>query len=157
VLFTCIRSAASGPAPKLQDWLSVPLAAARPHWLPNAQHASCSAGLGTPHHTSCLRLTTQCLGRRPQTIGGWGHRRGGHQQFRTHEHECLVGADGQDDKDTVGALGRRPRTTNRIGMAPVNSLPRSHIICCPWPNGQTLHAPMGPVSSQFRPYILDFL
>ena len=113
--------------------------------LPNAQHASCSAG--TPHRASCLRLTQRLGGRRPQTTGGWGHRRGGHQQFRTHEHECLVGADGQDDKDAVGTLGRRPRTTSRLGMA-VEFAVMGPLNSCRAPTFSVAHGPMDKLSTR---------
>ena len=94
----------------------------------------------SPHHAS------YAYARHPQTIG-WGHRRGGHQQLRTHEHECLVGADGQDDKDAVGTLGRWPRTTSRLGMA-VEFAVMGPLNSCRAPTFSVAHGPMNKLSTR---------
>jgi len=55
--------------------------------------------LRTTHH-----MLTQCPARHPQTIG-WGHRRGAHQQFRTHELERLVNRPREGCSRIAGTVG----------------------------------------------------
>ena len=52
----------------------------------------------SPHHVS------YAYARHPQTIG-WGHRRGAHQQFRTHELERLVNRPREGCSRIAGTVG----------------------------------------------------